>query len=180
MIFVNRFLASRHLDANRSHARCLAPVGLALQRAAVCDGRLKYYVIVSARRGLNCSAPDEVHANAQSTPGLRCIPSRLATARGRNAPTTSETSMKTSHIAALVLLSWTLVISMPRSPAPETKTGFPSKRACEQAAAKWRANFETQVKEGTIRTDTDRRRRLARAIPSTKCVEDTKIPSANP
>jgi len=63
---------------------------------------------------------------------------------------------------------------------PEIKTGFPTKQACEQAAAKWRANFETQVKEGTIRTDTDRRRRLARAIPSTKCIEDAKIPPVNP
>jgi hypothetical protein len=49
--------------------------------------------------------------------------------------------MKTSHIAALVLLSWTLVISMPRGPAPETKTGFPTKQACEQAAAKWASQF---------------------------------------
>jgi hypothetical protein len=103
----------------------------------------------------------------------------LSRARSKR-PTTSETFMKTSHIAALGLLSWTLVISIPRSPAPENKTGFPTKQACEQAAAKWRANFETQVKEGTIRTDTDRRRRLARAIPSTKCIEDTKIPPANP
>jgi len=117
------------------------------------------------------------------------LPPTLITRRLRNImssrvlerrPTTGETDMKANHIAALVLLSWTLVISMPRSPAPETKAGFPNKQACEQAAAKWRANFETQVKEGTIRTDTDRRRRLARAIPSTKCVEDTKIPSANP
>ena len=83
--------------------------------------------------------------------------------------------MKANHIAALVLVSWTLVINIPRSPAPETKTGFPTKQACEQAAAKWRANFESQVKE-----DTDRRRRLARAIPSTKCIEDTKIPAVNP
>jgi hypothetical protein len=88
--------------------------------------------------------------------------------------------MKPNHISALVLLSWTLVITMPRNPAPESKPGFPTRQACEQAAAKWRANFETQVKEGTIRTDTDRRRRLARAIPSTKCVEETKIPPANP
>jgi hypothetical protein len=84
--------------------------------------------------------------------------------------------MKTYHIAALVLLSWTLVIYVPRSSTPETKTGFPTKQACEQAAAKWRANFETQVKEGTIRTESDRRRRMARAVPSTKCVESTKIP----
>jgi hypothetical protein len=68
----------------------------------------------------------------------------------------SETNMKPNHISALVLLSWTLVITMPRNPAPESKTGFPTTQACEQAAAKWRANFETQVKEGTIRTDTDR------------------------
>jgi len=87
--------------------------------------------------------------------------------------------MKTQHhIAALVLLSWTLVINLPRNPAPETKTGFPTERACEKAAAKWRANFETQVKEGTIKgpikTDTDQRRRLARAIPQTQCIEDTE------
>ena len=86
--------------------------------------------------------------------------------------------MKANHIAALVLVSCTLVINIPRSPAPETKTGFPTKQACEQAAAKWRANFESQVKEGTIRTD--RRRRLARAIPSAKCIQDTKIPAVNP
>lgn len=84
--------------------------------------------------------------------------------------------MNARHLSALVLLSWTLVINMPRNSAPETRTGFPTKQACEQAAARWRANFETQVKEGTVRTDTDRRRRLARAIPSTKCIEDTKIP----
>jgi hypothetical protein len=30
--------------------------------------------------------------------------------------------MKANHIAALVLVSWTLVINIPRSPAPETKT----------------------------------------------------------
>jgi hypothetical protein len=88
--------------------------------------------------------------------------------------------MKLHHTAAMILLSWTLVINIPRAPAPEMKAGFPTKQACEQAAAKWRANFETQVKEGTIRTDTDRRRRLARAIPSTKCIEDTKIPPVNP
>jgi hypothetical protein len=100
-------------------------------------------------------------------------------AGARRRPTTGETDMKANHIA-LVLVSWTLVINIPRNPAPETRTGFPTKQACEQAAAKWRANFESQVKEGTIRTDTDRRRRLARAIPSTKCTEDTKIPPVNP
>jgi hypothetical protein len=85
-----------------------------------------------------------------------------------------------NHIAALVLMSWTLVISIPRNPAPETKTGFPTRQACEQAAARWRANFESQVKEGTVKTHADRRRRLARAIPSTKCIEDAKISPAKP
>ena len=76
-----------------------------------------------------------------------------------------EIRMNTTQTVALSLLTWTLVINVPRNPAPYTQTGFPTKRACEEAGAKWRANFETQVKEGTIRTDTDRRRRLARAIP---------------
>ena len=88
--------------------------------------------------------------------------------------------MKTYHIAALVLLSWSLVIYVPRSSTPETKTGFPTKQACEQAAAKWRANFETQVKEGTIKTASDRSRRLPRAVPSTKCIEGTEASPAVP
>ncbi len=39
-------------------------------------------------------------------------------------------------VAALALLSWTLVVNIPRNPAPYTKTGFPTKRACEKAGAK--------------------------------------------
>jgi hypothetical protein len=54
-----------------------------------------------------------------------------------------------------LLLSWTMVI-------PEVQICFPTKVACEQVAAKWRAKFETEVKEGTSRT-TERRRRLAPA-----------------
>jgi len=79
----------------------------------------------------------------------------------------------------MALLSWTMVINQPRA-TPEVKTGFPTKMACEQAAAKWRADFETRVKEGTLRTDNDRRRRLARAIPSIKCVESKETPSTHP
>jgi hypothetical protein len=82
------------------------------------------------------------------------------------------------HIATALLLSWTMVINQPRA-TPEVQMGFPTKVACEQAAAKWRATFETEVKEGTNRT-TERRRRLARAVPSIKCVESTEIPSAHP
>ena len=88
--------------------------------------------------------------------------------------------MKRNHIAALALLSWTLTINMPNNTAPYTRTGFPTKRACEEAGAKWRANFETQVKEGHVRTNTDRRRRLARAIPSIKCEEDASLPHPKP
>jgi hypothetical protein len=91
--------------------------------------------------------------------------------------------MKRSHLAALALLSWTLTINMPNNTAPYTRTGFATKRACEEAGAKWRADFETQVKEGHVRTNTDRtdrRRRLARAIPSIKCEEDAKLPLAIP
>jgi hypothetical protein len=86
--------------------------------------------------------------------------------------------MKLDHIAAMMLLSWTMIITQPRA-TPVVQMGFPTKTACEQAAAKWRAKFETDVKEGTNRT-TERRRRLARAVPSIKCVESTKAPSAHP
>jgi hypothetical protein len=83
-------------------------------------------------------------------------------------------------MAPLALLSWTLTINMPNNAAPYTRTGFATKRACEEAGAKWRADFETQVKEGHLRTNTDRRRRVARAIPSIKCEEDAKLPHASP
>jgi hypothetical protein len=87
--------------------------------------------------------------------------------------------MRLHHpVAAAMLLTWTMVINQPRA-TPEVHTGFPTKVACEQAAAKWRAKFETEVKEGTNRT-TERRRRLARAVPSIKCVESSEIPSAHP
>ncbi len=86
----------------------------------------------------------------------------------------------TELLASLMLVSWTLIVNMPGNSAPTTQTGFPTRRACEQAGAKWRADFETRVKEGTIRTDTDRRRRLARAIPSIKCVEDSHAERTSP
>jgi hypothetical protein len=82
------------------------------------------------------------------------------------------------RISAALLLSWTMIVNLPRT-TPEVQPGFPTKMACEQAAAKWRAKFETEVKEGTNRT-TDRRRRLARAVPSIKCVESPDAPSARP
>ena len=69
-------------------------------------------------------------------------------------------------------------MNQPRA-TPEVQMGFPTKTACEQAAAKWRAKFETEVKEGTNRT-TERRRRLARAVPSIQCVESTEIPPTHP
>jgi hypothetical protein len=82
------------------------------------------------------------------------------------------------HIAAAMLVTWTMAINQPRA-TPEVQKGFPTKVACEQAAAKWKAKFETEVMEGTNRT-IERRRRLARAVPSIKCVESPEIPSAHP
>jgi hypothetical protein len=81
------------------------------------------------------------------------------------------------ELPALTMLSWTLVIYYgQRERTPETKTGFPTKQACEQAAAKYQTDFERQVKEGTIRTEPDLGRRMPRSVPSTKCVENAQIP----
>jgi hypothetical protein len=88
--------------------------------------------------------------------------------------------MKSLRVAAMALLSWTMFIYQPGTQTPEVKTGFPTKAACEQAAAKWRADFETKLKEGTIRTtNNDRRRRLARAVPSIKCAEGKETPPSS-
>ncbi|HTY55220.1 MAG TPA: hypothetical protein VMB26_08470 [Candidatus Binataceae bacterium] len=84
--------------------------------------------------------------------------------------------MKIRHVAIPALLTWTLMINMPKPHKSETQTGFPDKTSCERAAHRWRSNFERQVKEGTlkgpIKTDTDQRRRMARTLPKTECVED--------
>lgn len=86
--------------------------------------------------------------------------------------------MKPGHIAALALLSWTLVAT---EPSPRTiKTGFPTKEACEKAANNWKASYKKQVKYENANRDPNRRRRLARAVPPTKCVENAEVSPARP
>jgi hypothetical protein len=82
--------------------------------------------------------------------------------------------VKLCHIAALALLGWTLVATEPSARA--VKAGFPTKDACEKAADNWKANYKKQLKLANATRDPNRRRRLARAVPPTKCVEDAEAP----
>jgi hypothetical protein len=79
--------------------------------------------------------------------------------------------MKPHHIAALMLLGWALIVT---EPSPRTvKTGFQTREACETAAEKWRDNYKRQLKQANQRTgNPNRRRRLAQAVPPTKCVDE--------
>jgi hypothetical protein len=78
----------------------------------------------------------------------------------------------------MALLSWTLVAT---EPSPRTiKTGFPTKEACEKAADNWKASYKKQLKYANATRDPNRRRRLARAVPPTKCVEDAEASPARP
>jgi len=82
--------------------------------------------------------------------------------------------MRPYHIAALTLLGWALIVT---EPSPRTiKTGFATKEACEKAADNWRASYKQQLKQANRTTYPNRRRRLAQAIPPTKCVDDAKTP----
>jgi hypothetical protein len=86
--------------------------------------------------------------------------------------------VKPCHIAALALLSWTLVAI---EPSPRTiKAGFPTKEACEKAADNWKASYKKQVKHANLTRDPNRRRRLARAVPPTKCLEDAEASPVHP
>ena len=78
--------------------------------------------------------------------------------------------------AALALLSWTLVVT---EPTPRTiKTGFPTKEACEKAAKDWQTSYRKQLKYAKTQNWPNRRRRLAQAVPPTKCIEDTEASPA--
>ena len=81
--------------------------------------------------------------------------------------------MRPYQIVALTLLGWALIAS---EPSPRTiKTGFQTKKACEAAAEKWRGNYKRQLKQANQTTgNPNRRRRLAQAIPPTKCVDEAK------
>ena len=81
--------------------------------------------------------------------------------------------MRTCRVAALMLLGWALILTEPQ---PRTiKTGFQTEEACEKAADAWRTNYKRQLKQANQRTgNPNRRRRLAHAVPPTKCVDDAK------
>jgi hypothetical protein len=78
--------------------------------------------------------------------------------------------MRPYHIAALMLLGWALIIT---EPTPRTaKTGFQTREACEKAADQWRATYKRQLKQANQMKYPSRRRRLAQAVPPTKCVDE--------
>ncbi len=79
--------------------------------------------------------------------------------------------MKPYHIAALMLLAWALIIT---EPTPRTvKTGFQTREACETVAETWRASYKRQLKQANQATgNPNRRRRLAQAVPPTRCVDE--------
>jgi hypothetical protein len=80
--------------------------------------------------------------------------------------------MSRYHLAALALVGWALIVT---EPTPRTiKTGFPTSAACEKAADAWQANYKRQLKQANQTKHPNRRRRLAQAIPPTKCVDETK------
>jgi hypothetical protein len=87
--------------------------------------------------------------------------------------------MRPYHIAAPMLLGWALIIT---EPTPRTvKTGFQTREACEKAADEWRTKYQRQLKQASQTTgNPNRRRRLARAVPPTKCVDEanTTLPPA--
>jgi hypothetical protein len=82
----------------------------------------------------------------------------------------STSTMTVRRAAALALLSWTLVVTEP-TPRP-IKTGFSTKEACEKAAKDWQTSYRKQLKYANTKNWPSRRRRLARAVPPTKCVEE--------
>jgi hypothetical protein len=80
--------------------------------------------------------------------------------------------MSRYHLAALTLVGWALIVT---EPTPHTiKTGFPTIEACEKAADTWQANYKRHLKQANQAKHPNRRRRLAQAIPPTKCVDETK------
>ena len=89
--------------------------------------------------------------------------------------------MRRYHIAGLagvVLMSWALVVT---EPSPHTvKAGLPTREACEKAADHWRAGYKRHLKQANATKYPNRRRRLTRAVPPTRCVEDTNVPAAHP
>lgn len=74
-------------------------------------------------------------------------------------------------------MSWALVVTEPSPHA--AKTGLPTREACEKAATHWRSGYKKHLKQTNATNDPSRRRRLNRAVPPTKCVEDTTVPATH-
>jgi len=86
--------------------------------------------------------------------------------------------MRQYHITALMLLGWALIVTEPN---PRTVTrGFQTREVCEKAADEWRATYKRQLKQANQMKYPSRRRRLAQAVPPTKCVDEatTALPPA--
>jgi hypothetical protein len=88
--------------------------------------------------------------------------------------------MSRYHIAGLagvVLMSWALVVT---EPSPHiVKADLPTKEACEKAAVHWRSGYKQHLKQANATNDPNRRRRLNRSVPPTKCVEYTNAPATH-
>jgi hypothetical protein len=83
--------------------------------------------------------------------------------------------MRPALIAAILLTGWALIIT---EPEPRTiKTGFATEAACETAAVTWRKAYKQHVKQAK-QNKYMQRRRIAQAIPPTRCVNQaaTKLP----
>ena len=84
--------------------------------------------------------------------------------------------MAIRSMLAAALAGWALVVT---DPQPHTvKHGFLDKAACEQAASQWQAAYKIHLKQAN-QNKYKKRRRLAQAIPSTKCVDDASAPPAS-
>jgi hypothetical protein len=83
--------------------------------------------------------------------------------------------MRRLLISAILLIAWALIAT---EPEPRTiKTGFPSEAACEKAAVTWRDAYKRHLKQAK-QNKYMQRRRIAQAIPPTRCVNEalTEIP----
>jgi hypothetical protein len=83
--------------------------------------------------------------------------------------------MKPALISTILLTVWALTVT---EPEPRTvKTGFSTEAACEKAAIAWREAYKRHVKQAK-QNKYPRRRRIAQAIPPTRCVDEavTKFP----
>ena len=90
----------------------------------------------------------------------------------------SASTITVRRTAALALLSWTLVVTEPT--LRTIKTGFTTQEACEKAAKDWQTSYRKQLKYANTKNWPNRRRRLAQAVPPTKCVEETEASPAPP